>query len=173
MTQKNLNGGQQTWQTHISKYDFEIEYQPGAKNFLPDYLSRIHAVNSGPEDITFKDPTLDERESTPSARSLSIHTHYTSSREYSVESGDTMTRTNHSSTRTSRESIYRTSPDYLMNEISSDAVTRSTKRKTPPQRSPSVTSNDSGISIGNTWGDTVTLPIPTEMQRKHSAMSKH
>ena len=170
MTQKNLNGRQQRWLTHISKYDFEKEYQPGAKNFLADYLSRIHEVNSGPEDITLKDPTLDEREPTPSPRSVSIHTHYTSSREYSVESGNAMTQTKHSPTHTSRESIYRTSPDYLMNEISSYAVTRSQKLKTLPQSSPSVTSNDSRISIGNTWGDTVTLPIPTEMQRKHSVM---
>ena len=58
-----------------------------------------------------------------------------------------------------------------MNEISSHAVTRSQKRKTPPQSSPSVTSNDSRISIGNIWGDTVTLPISIEMQRRHSAMS--
>ena len=82
-----------------------------------------------------------------------------------------MTQTKHSPTLTSRESIYRTSPDYLMNEISSYAVTRSQKRKTPPQSSPSVTSNDSWISIENSWGDTVTLPISTEMQREHSAMS--
>ena len=60
MTQKNLNGRQQRWLTHISKYDYEIEYQPGAKNFLADYLSRIHEVDSGPEDITLKDPTRDE-----------------------------------------------------------------------------------------------------------------
>ena len=57
-----------------------------------------------------------------------------------------------------------------MNEISSHAVTRSQKRKIPPQSSPSVTGNDSRISIGNTWGDTVTLPIPSKMQRRHSAM---
>ena len=171
MTQKNLNGRQQRWLTHISKYDYEIEYQPGAKNFLADYLSRIYEVDSGPEDITLKEPTLDEKEPTPSARSLSIHTHYTSSREYSAESENAMTQTNHSPTLTSRESIYRTSPDYLMNEISSRAVTRSQKRKTPPQSSPSVTCNDCRISIGNIWGDTVTLPIPSEMERRHLAMN--
>ena len=60
-------------------------YKPGAKNFLADYLSRIHEVDSGPEDITLKDSTLDEKEPTPSARSQSIHTHYTSSREYSAD----------------------------------------------------------------------------------------
>ena len=138
---------------------------------LADYLSRIHEADSGPEDITLEDPTLDKKEPTPSARSLSMHTHYSSSHEYSAESENAMTQTNHSPTLTSRESIYRTSPDYLMNEISSHAVTRSQKRKTPPQSSLSVTSNDSRISIGNTWGDTVTLPIPSEMQRKHSVMS--
>ena len=58
-----------------------------------------------------------------------------------------------------------------MNEISSYAVTQSQKRKTTPQSGSSVTSNDSRISIGNPWGDIVTLPIPTEMQRKSSAMS--
>ena len=84
MTQKNLNGRQQRWLTHISKYDFEIEYQSEAKNFLGDYLSRIHEVDSRPEDITRKDPILDERVPMPSARSLSIHSHYTSSHEYSV-----------------------------------------------------------------------------------------
>ena len=82
-----------------------------------------------------------------------------------------MTQTNYPPTLTSRESIYRTSPDYLINEISSHAVTRSQKRKTPPQSSPSLTSNDSRIFIGNTWGDTITLSIPSEMQRRNSAMS--
>ena len=143
MRQKNLNGRQHRWLTHISKYDYKIEYQPGAKNFLADYLSRIHEANSGPQDITLKAPTLDEKEPTPSARSQSIHTHYPSSPEYSAESENAMTQTNHSPTLTSRESIYRTSPDYLMNEISSHAVTRSQKTKTPPESSPSVTSNDS------------------------------
>ena len=171
MTQKNLNGRQQRWLTHISTYDYEIEYQPEAKNFLTDYLSRIHEVDSGSEDITHKDPTLDEKEPTPSARSLSIHTHYTASRQYSAEPENAMTQTNHSPTFTSGESIYSTSPDYLLNEISSHAVTRSRKRKTPAPSSPSSTSNDSRISIGNTWGDTVTLPTPSEMQRRHSAMS--
>ena len=170
MTQKNLSGRQQRWLTHISKYDFEIEYQPGAKNFLADYLSRIHESGSGPGDITLKDPTA-EAEAFPGAKSLSIHTHYISSRKYSAEFEDAMTQTNHSPTLTSRESIYRTSPDYLMNEISTNAVTRSQKRKTPPQSSPTVTSNDSRISIGNSWGDTVTLPISSEMERRHSAMS--
>ena len=84
-----------------------------------------------------------------------------------------MTQTTHSPTLSSRESIYRTSSDYIMNEISTNAVTRSQKRKTPPQSSSSVTSSDSRISIGNTRRDTITLPIPSEIERRHSAMSWH
>ena len=106
MIQKNRNGRQQRWLTHISKYDFEIEYQPGAKNFLADYLWRIHEVNSGPEDITLKDPTVDKREPTPNARYLRIHRHYTSSHEYSVESGSAMTQTNHSPTLTTSAKVH-------------------------------------------------------------------
>ena len=138
MTQKNLNRRQQRWRTNISKFDYEIEYQPGAKNFLAEYLSRMHEVGNGPQDITLKDPTLDEKEPTPSAKSLNIHTQYTSPREYSTDPETAMTQTNHSPTLTSRESIYRTSPDYPMNEISSHAVTRCQKCKTPRQSSPTL-----------------------------------
>jgi len=42
MTQKNLNGRQQSRLTHISRFDCKIEYQPGAMNSHADYLSRIH-----------------------------------------------------------------------------------------------------------------------------------
>ena len=59
MTQKNVNGRQQRWLTHISHIDFKIEYQPGAKNFLADYLSRIHEGTPGPLDISLKDTTID------------------------------------------------------------------------------------------------------------------
>jgi len=59
MTQKNLNGRQQRWLTHIIHFDFKIEYQPGAKNFLAEYLSRIHEGTPGPLDISLKDPTID------------------------------------------------------------------------------------------------------------------
>jgi len=52
MTQKNLNGRQQRWLTHISHFDFKIEYQPGAKNFLAVYVSRIHEGTPGPLDIS-------------------------------------------------------------------------------------------------------------------------
>ena len=82
-----------------------------------------------------------------------------------------MIQTTKSLTLTIWEYIYRTSPDYLINEISSYAVTRSQMSKRPPPRSPSETTNDSRIAIWNSWGDTVTLPISTEMQRRHSAMS--
>jgi len=44
---------------HISHFDFKIEYQPGANNFLPDYLSRIHEGTPGLLDISLKDPTID------------------------------------------------------------------------------------------------------------------
>ena len=120
-----------------------------------------------PEDTTLKDPFLDENEPTPSARSLSIHRHYTSSQDYSAGSENAMPQTDHSPTLTRRESIHRTTTDYFMNSISRHAVPRSQKRKTPPQSSPSGTSNNSRISIGNIWGDTVTLPIPSKMQRTH------
>jgi len=52
MTQKNLNGRQQSWLTHIRHLDFKIEYQQGAKNFLAEYLSRIHEATAGPFDIS-------------------------------------------------------------------------------------------------------------------------
>ena len=48
MKQKNLCGQQQRWINHISRFDFKIEYQLGAKNLLADYLSRIHEEYSGP-----------------------------------------------------------------------------------------------------------------------------
>ena len=56
MTQKNLNGRQQRWLTHISRFDFKIEYQPGAMNFLADYLSRIYEGTPGPLDISLRGP---------------------------------------------------------------------------------------------------------------------
>jgi len=59
MTQRNLNGRQQRWLTHISHFDFKIEYQPGAKDFLAHYLSRIHEGTPGPLDISLKDSTID------------------------------------------------------------------------------------------------------------------
>ena len=60
MEQKNLCGRQQRWINHIGHIDFKVKYQPGAKNFLADYLSRIHEEYPGPIDINLKDPTKDE-----------------------------------------------------------------------------------------------------------------
>lgn len=90
MRQKNLCGRQQRWLMHISQNDFEIEYQPEVRNFLADYLSRIHETDSGPRDRTLKD-LITETKTTPSSRCLSINTHYTSSHEYSAEPEDSMT----------------------------------------------------------------------------------
>jgi len=39
--------------------DFKIEYQPGAMNFLADYVWRIHEGTPGPLDISLKDPPID------------------------------------------------------------------------------------------------------------------
>ena len=72
-----------------------------------------------------------------------------------------------SPTLTSSDSIRRCHPDYLMDEITSNAVTHFQKRKasaSPPATS-SAASNDSTISIGNSWGDNRTLPISNEMER--------
>ena len=59
-----------------------------------------------------------------------------------------------------------------MGKITSNAVTRSQKRKacasSPATSSPA--SNDSRISIGTTWGDNRPLPISCEMKRRHSEM---
>jgi len=48
MTQKHLNARHQRWLMHIRGFEFTIEYQPGAINFLADYLSRIHEGTQGP-----------------------------------------------------------------------------------------------------------------------------
>jgi len=71
-----------------------------------------------------------------------------------------------SPTLTSRDSINRCRPEYLMDEITSNAVTRSQKRKASASSpaTPSAPSNDSRISIGNSWGDNRTLPICSEIE---------
>jgi len=171
MTQKNLNGRQQRWLMHISHFDFKIEYQPGAKNFLADYLSRIHEGTPGPIDISLKDPTIDydSLELPDSTQPLQINTGYASSTDFSTESDNAMYHSGEaqtSPTLTSSEAISRCRPAYLMNEITSNAVTRSQKRKasaSSPTTS-SAASNDSRISIGNSWGDNRTLPISGEME---------
>jgi len=92
MTQKNLNGRQQRWLTHISPFDFKIEYQPGAMNFLAEYLSRIHEGTPGPLDISLKDPTIDydSLELPDHIQPLQINTSYASSIDFSIESDDAM-----------------------------------------------------------------------------------
>jgi len=78
-----------------------------------------------------------------------------------------------SPTLTISDSICRCRPEYLMDEITSNAVTRSQKRKASASspRTSSAASNDSRISIGNSWGDNRTLPISCEIERRHSEMS--
>jgi len=64
-----------------------MEYQPGAKNFLADYLSRIHERTPGPVDISLKDPTIDYHrlELPDSTQPLQINTTYASSTDFSTE----------------------------------------------------------------------------------------
>jgi len=78
-----------------------------------------------------------------------------------------------SPTLSSSNSISRCCPQYLIDEITSNAVTCFQKCKafaSSPATS-SASSNDSIISIGNSWGNNRTLPNSTEMQRRHSEMS--
>jgi len=178
MTQKNLNGRQQRWLTHISHFDFKIEYQPGAKDFLADYLSRILEGTPGPLDISLRNPTIDydSLELPDPTQPLPNNTSYASSTDFSIESDDAMYHSGEaqtSPTLTSNDLISRCRPEYLMDEITSNAATLSQKRK-PSASSPatsSAASNDSRISIGNSWGDNKTLPISSEMERQHSEMS--
>jgi len=178
MTQKNLNRRQQRWLTHISCFNFEIEYQPGAKNFLADYLSRIHEGTPGPLDISLEDPTIDYNslEQPDPTQPLQINTSYTSSTSFSVESDDAMYHSGEAQTSltlTSSDSISRCRHEYLMDDITSIAVTRSQKRQAPASwpATSSAASNYSRISIGNSGGDNRTLPISGEMERQHSEMS--
>jgi len=166
MTQKNLNGRQQRWLTHISHFDFQIEYQLGAKNFLAVYVSRIHEGTPGPLDISLKDPTIDydSLELPDPTQPLQINTSYPSSTDFSIESDDARYHSGEaqtSPTLTSSDSISRCRREYLMDEITSNAVTGSQKREassSSPATSSAV-SNDSRILIGNSCGDNRTLPI--------------
>jgi len=86
-TQKNPNGRQERWLTHISHFDFKIEYQPGAKNFLADYLCRIHEGTPGPLDKSLQDPTInyDSLGLSDTTQPLQITTSYSSSTDFSIE----------------------------------------------------------------------------------------
>jgi len=110
MTQKNLNRRQQRWLTHISRFDFKIEYQPGAKNFLADYLSRIHEGTPGPLDISLRAPTIDydSLELPDPTQPQQINTSYSSSTDFRIESGNARYHTGEaqtSPTLTSSDSI--------------------------------------------------------------------
>jgi len=178
MTQKNLNGRQQRWLTHISHFHFKIEYQPVANNFLADYLSRIYEGTPGPLDISLKDPTIDYNclELPDPTQPLHINTSYASSTDFSHESDDAIYHSGEaqtSPTLTSSDSISRCRPEYLMDEITSNAVTRSQKRKVSASlpATSSAASNNSRTSIGKSWGDIRTLPISGELERRDSEMS--
>jgi len=99
---------------------------------------------------------------------LQINTSYASSTNFSIESDDAIYHSceaQTSPTLTSSNSINRWRPEYLIDEITSNAVTRSEKRKAsaPSPGTSSASSNDSRISIGNSWDDNRTLPISSEM----------
>jgi len=178
MAQKNLDGRQQRWLAHISRFDFKIEYQLGAKNFLADYLSRIHEGTPGLLDISLKDSTIDYDSLVlpDPPQSLQINTSYASSTDFRIESDDAMYHSGEAQTSpslTSSDSINCCRLEYLMDEITSNAVTRSQKRKASASlpATSSAPSNYTRISIGNSWGDNRTLPITSEMERHHSEMS--
>jgi len=147
-------------------------------NFLAEYLSRIHEGTPGPLDISLKDPTIDydSLELPDPTQPLQINTSYASSADLSIESDDAMYHSDQVQTcptLTSSDSISRYRSEYLMDEITSNAVTRSQKLKasaSSPATS-SAASNDSRISIGNSWGDNRTLPTSSKMERPHSEMS--
>jgi len=130
MTHKNLNGPQQRWLTHISHFDCKIEYHPGAKNFLADYLSRMYEGTLGPLDISLSDRTIhyDSLELPASTQPLPINTSYTFSTHFGVESDEAVFHSGEaqtSPTHTSSDSISHCRPEYLMDEITSNAVARS------------------------------------------------
>jgi len=154
MTQKNLNGRQQKWLTYISHFNFRIEYQPGAKNFQAEYIGRMHEGTPGPLDISLKDSTIDydSLELPDPTQPLQINSSNASSTNVSIELDDAMYHLGEaqtSPTLTSSDSTSRCRPEYLMDEITSNAVTRSQNCKASAS-SPATSSaarNDSRISI--------------------------
>jgi len=136
MTQKSLSGGQQRWLTFLSQFDFEMEYQPGTENFLADYLARIDEGKPNSTDITLRDYTSQgsKTDALSDTQLHSIDTHYASSLNYPTDSKDPMYYASDlkpSPTLTSYYSILRSSPEYLMNEAASYAVTRSQTSQNP------------------------------------------
>jgi len=178
MTQKNLHGRQQRWLTHITSFDFKIEYEPGVKNFLADYLSRIHEGTTGPLDISPQDPTMDYDSLVlpDHNQPLQINTSYSFSTDFSIALDHAMYHAGEAQTSpilTSSDSVFSCRPEYLMDEITSNAVTRSQKHKASAFSSATSNpvSDDSRISIGNSWSDQRTLPITGEMEGRHAEMS--
>jgi len=125
-------------------------------------------------DIMLRDPTSQGSKTSalPDTPVLSIDTHYASSLNYSTDSEDTMYYTSNkkpSSTLTSYNTILRSSPEYLMNEAASFAVThsqslqtRANNRKDSPQSLPSTSATDSTDSY---LGDMVISPLPANKKR--------
>ena len=139
---------------------------------------RIHERTPGPLDISLKDPPIDyDRLELPDlTQPLKNNTSYASSTDFGIESDNAMYHPGEaqtSPTLTSSDSINRCRPQYLMDEITSNAVSRSQKRKASASSpaSSSAPSNDSRISIGNSWGDNRALQITSEIERRHSEMS--
>jgi len=180
MTQKGLSGRQQRWLTFLNQFDFGIEYQPGTENLLADYLSRIHEGKPNSIDIIQRAPTLQgsKTEALPNTLALFVDTHYASLHDYPTDSEDAMYYTSDekpSPTLTSYNSILPSSPEYLMNEAISFAVTRtkttqspSNKHKNPPQSFPSTSHTDSMDSYGE---DSVISPSPSEQEKDHLEIS--
>jgi len=133
----------------------------------------IHEGTPGPLYISLKDSTIDyaSLELPDPTQPLQINTGYrdASSADFSNECNNTMYHSGEaqtSPTLTSSDSINRCSPEYLMDEIGSNTVTCSQKRKvsaSSPATS-SAPSNDNRILLGNSWGDNRTLPISSEME---------
>ena len=147
-------------------------------NFLAAYLSRIHERTSGPLDINPRDPTIDydSLELPDPTQPLQINTSYSSSANFCFESDDAMyhsAEAQTSPTLTCSDSITRCRLEYHMDEITSHTGTRCQKRKASSSwpATSSAASNDSRISIGNSWGDNRTVPITKEIDRRHTEMS--
>jgi len=130
MTQKGLSGRQQRCLTFISQFNFGIQYQTGTKNFFADYLLRIYKGKPNLRDLTLRDHILQgsKTDAMPDTLPLSIDTGYTFSLDDPTDSEHALYYTSDkkpSSTLTSYNSIVRSSPEYLINEVASFAVTSS------------------------------------------------